>query len=301
MKGNRIFFGLIICISLWSCRGNGQAPDYRYNREGKTILIVNADDAGMHKDCDRAIFELLDQKKIQTLSVMVPGPNFKDAVMQIKKRGIPTGVHLTLTNEWQEKHPWSPILPKESVPSLYNEKGLMWESVDQLTKNASLKDIRKELTQQIRAAKDTGLEITHIDAHMLFWHKSRKIKALYYELAREHNLVIIPQEYFQSRKKQITSTNKLLAAGVKTPNVYEMFYKPEDKTAVQAKRYDSFIRQLKPGITHLAIHPAYKTKENQFMADQQMRYNDFTYWSGTDTFPEHVVRQNYLWMGESHE
>lgn len=303
--GNKIFTILFLCASLMACQNSGERSEFRYNRDRETILIVNADDAGMQKDCDRAIFELLDTKKIQTLSVMVPGPTFQNVVEEIKKRNLSVGVHLTLTNEWQEECAWSPVLSKDLVPSLYNSKGHMWESVEELTKNATLKDIRSELIAQITTAQRMGLSITHIDAHMLFWHKSKKIRKLYYELAREYNLVVIPQEYFKSRRKQRKTTTKLLKKGVKTPNIFEMFYTPNDSQERRASQYVSFLKTLQPGVTHLAIHPAYSTEENHFMHDQEMRADDFIFWRNLNhqsyIDDKNIVLRDYTWMGISDE
>lgn len=302
IKGNRIYAVFLLCLMFLSCyKGNDSSFEFNLNPEKQTILVINADDAGMHKDCDRAIFDLLDAGKIQTFSMMVPGPTYHQVLKEVQRRNIPVGIHLTLTNEWQEKCGWSPVLPKSIVPSLYNPRGFMWASVEELTKNATVSDIRKELTAQIEEVHKAGIPITHMDAHMLFWHKSKKIKKIYYDLAREYGLIIIPQEYFKSAIKQRKATNKLLKKGVKTPNVYEMYYEPDFEPTQRRAQYTQFLKSLKPGITHLAVHPVYETESNTFMHDVEMRADDFDFLHSSDfdnlVEKQKVVLKNYSWIG----
>lgn len=63
------------------------------------VMIVNADDVGMHPDLDKAAFELIDKGLVQEISIMPPTPNFANAAEMAKARHMSIGVHLTLTNE----------------------------------------------------------------------------------------------------------------------------------------------------------------------------------------------------------
>lgn len=91
-----------------------------------TVFVINADDIGMHPDMDKAVFEMYEQDIVQTFSLMVPTPNFNFSARYAISNKAPVGLHLTLTNEWQEANSWTPLLSQEEVPSLYNEKGFMW-------------------------------------------------------------------------------------------------------------------------------------------------------------------------------
>ena len=123
------------------------------------IVIVNIDDVGLHKDETEASFDALNFGIVKSGSIMVPCPNFNNVIGLWKKNpDIDLGVHFTLTCEWGKKYPWSPVLSKADVPSLYNPEGIMWPSLNELFQHAKRKDIHRELDAQINKILDEGFK-----------------------------------------------------------------------------------------------------------------------------------------------
>ncbi|WP_432721103.1 polysaccharide deacetylase family protein [Jeongeupia wiesaeckerbachi] len=247
------------------------------------VLIVNADDIGMHPDLDKAAFALLDQRKIQALSIMPPTPNFAAAAKMARDRKLAVGVHLTLTNEWQDKQPWGSVLPPSEVPSLYNPQGRLWATTQEVAQHAKPAEVKKELLAQIASVRAAGLTITHLDAHMVFWAASPALLEIYTELPRETGIPIVMQGYAMPTFMQHDATRQLQADGIVTPDAYFMHYNPAKRIPGQRYAgYDSWIGTLPAGINHLAIHPAEDSPSARTsIADLVLRLSDFEVWNGS--------------------
>ncbi|SMC16985.1 hypothetical protein SAMN02745857_00302 [Andreprevotia lacus DSM 23236] len=252
-----------------------------YQPEDK-VLIVNADDVGMHPALDAAAFKLIDKGLIQDISMMPPTPNFANAAAMAKARGMAVGVHLTLTNEWQDKQPWGAVLPKSAVPSLYNPKGYLWATVEELAQHAKPDEVHKELLAQIAKVKAAGLTISHLDAHMIFPSGSPVLADLYFGLAAETGLPVLAQFGGLPYARQLQLTRDLQRGGILTPDTFTMLYDPAKR--LPGQRYDGYDRvlaQLPPGINHLIIHPAEDSASARAaIADLNLRLADFAVWNG---------------------
>ncbi|MBM3114888.1 polysaccharide deacetylase family protein [Jeongeupia naejangsanensis] len=245
------------------------------------VLIVNADDIGMHPDLDKAAFALIDKQQIQDLSIMPPTPNFAAAAKMARDRKLAVGVHLTLTNEWQDKQSWGSVLPKADVPSLYNPQGRLWATTQEVARHADPAEVKKELLAQIAKVRAAGLTVTHLDAHMVFWAASPALLKIYTELPRETSIPIVMQGFFMPAAKQLEATRQIQAEGIVTPDAYFMHYNPDQRKPGQRYTgYDSWIGTLPAGINHLAIHPAEDSPSARTsIADLVLRLSDFEVWS----------------------
>ncbi|MSP55710.1 MAG: ChbG/HpnK family deacetylase [Myxococcales bacterium] len=102
----------------------------RYRQRSMNV-IVNADDLGMSLAVNDAVFRSFDAGLLQSTSVLVHGPAFRDAVLRLDARpGLRVGLHLDST---------------EFAPT-----------------TASLLDTWR---LQLRIARDAGLAPTHLDSH----------------------------------------------------------------------------------------------------------------------------------------
>src|SRR4030042_4805814 len=152
------------------------------------LVIVNIDDVGLHKDETEASFRALNFGIVKSGSIMVPCPNFNHVIKLWKENPeIDFGIHFTLTCEWGVKYPWTPVLSKKVVPSLYNTEGIMWQNVKELLHHARRKEIGLELEAQINKVVDTGLKPSHLDYHMDFAYHS-DLFSIVLELSRKYNL-----------------------------------------------------------------------------------------------------------------
>ncbi|NQX90470.1 MAG: ChbG/HpnK family deacetylase [Halioglobus sp.] len=134
------------------------------------LLVVNSDDTAAHPSFTDGVARVMPLGMVTSTSIIVHDRN--DLEIQRFARladshpdwGV--GIHLMLTNEYQELYPWAPVLSREEVPSLYNEAGLAWEKISDIQLHANPDEVAKEFRAQIQKALDAGINLTHIDSHM---------------------------------------------------------------------------------------------------------------------------------------
>lgn len=254
------------------------------------LVIVNIDDIGLHKDETEASFRTLNFGLVKSGSIMVPCPNFSQIIKFWQKNPeLDLGIHLTLTCEWGEKYPWTPVLGKTKVTSLYNPLGIMWQNVQELLSNARREDIVIELDAQIKKVLDTGLKPTHLDDHMDL-HNRLDLFPIIMELSRKYK---IPMRVWKRRryKYPILKYNliSLRRQGFVFPDsqkgIYYMGGRNQSHDFRKGIYYD-FLRSLKPGVHNIKIHTAFKTEELQNIMGtyfSSIRQIDYEVWSSDET------------------
>lgn len=254
------------------------------------LVIVNIDDVGIHKDETEASFRALKFGMVKSGSVMVPCPNFSQVIKCWKENPeIDLGVHLTLTCEWGEKYPWTPVLSKANVQGLYNPKGIMWENVKELLQHARRKEINMELDAQINKILDAGLKPSHLDHHMDFYYHS-DLFADVMELSRKYNL---PMRVWRRRKYKLPLIkNNLISLrrmGYVFPDTQMGIYMMAGQNQsldLRKEKYYEHLRSLKPGVHNIKVHIAFQTEELQnIMGGHQssIRQIDYDVWTSDDT------------------
>lgn len=258
--------------------------------DNNILVIVNIDDVGIHNDETEASFKALKFGIVKSGSVMVPCPNFNQVIKLWKENPeIDLGIHLTLTCEWGEKYPWTPVLPQTEVPSLYNLQGIMWRNIEGLLKHAKRKDINMELDAQINKIIDTGLKPSHLDHHMDFYYHS-DLFADVMKLSRKYNL---PMRVWKRRKYKLPFIKDNLISlrrmGYVFPDtqmgLYMMGGQNQTLDFRKAKYYE-YLRSLKPGVHNIKVHTAFKTEKLQNIMgehDSSIRQIDYDVWCSDDT------------------
>src|SRR6185503_605925 len=118
------------------------------------------------------------------------------------------GVHLTLNAEF-ERYPWGPVLSRDEVPSVVNNKGYLWQTEEQTVANARADDVERELTAQIDRALQFGVPVSHLDTHMgtVFWRLD--FLEIYVNLGIKYNVPVL----FTRNTRSLASNNFAMAAG----------------------------------------------------------------------------------------
>jgi predicted glycoside hydrolase/deacetylase ChbG (UPF0249 family) len=141
----------------------GFAPDAK-------LLVVNSDDSCGHPAFTEGVIEVLSSGIMKSTSVIVHDRNDGDlrrlAALAKDHPEWGIGIHLTLTNEYQQGYPWKPVLSAQQVPSLYNAKGLAWEKISEVETFVDPAHAALEFEAQIAKALRLGIALTHIDSHM---------------------------------------------------------------------------------------------------------------------------------------
>ena len=254
------------------------AEQLGYSRDD-IILIVHADDLAIHKDQTDGALDAMKEGMVKTGSVMVPCPDFKRMASIWKDTPeLDLGLHLTLTTGHKAGYRWKPLLPVSKVSSLYNPDGYMWQGLQEFGENVSIREALMEIKAQIIKALEKGLRPTHIDTHMGTYNMHPDLARGVMILSRKYNLPMIPSAYHmeEMRKK-----------GYVFPDTYWMYllilgdkYFPWHRKKV----YDDWLRNLKPGVHELIIHPSFMSEEyEQYVWHPYVLTGDHDYWSSPET------------------
>ena len=131
-------------------------------------LIINADDFGMCRGANLAVFDLLkDEKSALTSSTIMTPCAWAPEACQFAAANpeLAIGVHLTFTSEWS-KYRWAPV-NTSNTDSLRDEEGFMWHESDQVENNVDIDEVEGEIRAQIERCKKLGLtNPSHLDNHM---------------------------------------------------------------------------------------------------------------------------------------
>lgn len=126
-------------------------------------VIINADDFGISECVNQGIAIAIEQNAISSTSLMAGGKAFLHAIELVKEKKIPTGIHLTLDEEF-------PVLPIEEVSSLITKEGnfkhrhqLLKELL--FTSKISAREVENCFSAQIEKCLAHKIFIDHIDGH----------------------------------------------------------------------------------------------------------------------------------------
>ncbi len=201
------------------------------------LLIVNSDDTGANRAFSEGAYEVMAAGLVKSTSVSVTDRNdeelVKVAAMAKRNPGWGFGLHLMLTNEYQEEFPWAPVLPQDQVPTLYNEKGLSWEKIFQVEKNVDPREAAMEFEAQLLKALSFGIPITHIDSHMGTYYRNSQfpgadkgdLRDAAIALAAKYNLPMTVNTFDKKSEPEIQYIDEL---GIIRPDTFFGFYELEE-------------------------------------------------------------------------
>lgn len=230
------------------------------------LLIVNADDAGMCHSANTAIKEGLEKGNITSTTIMPPCPWVNEIIDFSKRIGRVDrsfGVHLTLTSEWKN-YRWSTVAPTSSVPGLIDKEGYMHRDVMPVYEHATPQQALIEGRAQIKKLIDAGVPVTHIDSHMGTYQYHIDYMRIYLQLADEFDLPArMPSEETLTRLNQPNVRKEFEARGIVMTDhfVFDELQAPEYKQLPTKEFWMKIVKNLKPGVTELFIHPNHATEE----------------------------------------
>src|SRR5258708_8140653 len=247
------------------------------------VLILNADDFGMCHDQNEGVIRGLKEGVFTSSTILVTCPWFEEAAEFARNNpAADLGVHLTLTAEW-DAYKWGPVLGRNAVPSLVDERGYLWQTVAQVYEHARLDEAEAELRAQIEKAVAAGIDVTHLDSHM----GTLQLRADYHEIyARLADQYRVPIRLASRRRMGTEGMGAILAqldaSGVVTPD-HLVFYGPA--TVPETEPYwTNLLRTLKVGVTEILCHPAIARDELRSCArDAMQRDDDFRYFTSDKT------------------
>jgi predicted glycoside hydrolase/deacetylase ChbG (UPF0249 family) len=163
------------------------------------LLIVHADDIGLARSVNIASAKAFESGAITSGSVMVPSPWFLDfAAYYEEHQPLDVGIHITLTAEW-DYYKWGGISPAGEIPSLLDENGYFYSTVEEVGMHAEPAEVEREIRAQIERALALGIRPTHLDTHMGSVMATPELVQIYQKLGKEYNLpvLMIPRSWLQ--------------------------------------------------------------------------------------------------------
>ncbi|MBD2757352.1 polysaccharide deacetylase family protein [Spirosoma sp. BT704] len=225
------------------------------------LLIIHADDFGLAQSENAATIMALEQGSVNSSSIMVPCAWFPESAAYSKAQpAADLGIHLTLTSEWTY-YRWRPVLPAHEVPSLVDEQGFLHDSVEKLSRYATLPDIEKELRAQIERGKQFGIAPTHLDSHMFGLVAKPEFLTVYLKLGREFGLPLLLNRDFILRTAGYDIRPYITDQYLLVDYLYSA--EPQDYEAGMISFYTKTLQNLQPGLSVVLLHPAYNNAEMQ--------------------------------------
>ena len=152
-----------------------------------TRLIVNADDLGLHPALDAGILRAHREGIVTSATLLATGPTAAEAVRRAKAQGLAVGVHLALSTRL------APAAPAHEVASVAPGGRLRgnWAHFARawLTGRVRREEVERELSAQVRRARELGAEVDHLDGHQHL-HVLPGIRPMVEALARREGLPV---------------------------------------------------------------------------------------------------------------
>jgi predicted glycoside hydrolase/deacetylase ChbG (UPF0249 family) len=128
---------------------------------GDIRLVVQADDLGMCRAVNAGVEHAFSDGILTQTSVMAPTPWFAEGAAIAKRLGIPTGLHVTLTCDWEYLR-WGPLT---AARSLRDTDGLFKRTVAGAAEGDPTEAVT-EVHAQVDRAESSGLTLSYVDPHM---------------------------------------------------------------------------------------------------------------------------------------
>jgi predicted glycoside hydrolase/deacetylase ChbG (UPF0249 family) len=224
------------------------------------LLIVHADDIGVARSQNAASEKAFENGAITSGSVMVPSPWFADFAAYYRAHpGLDLGIHITLTAEW-ENYKWGGVSPAGDIPSLLDENGHFYPTVEAVAQHAVPAEVEKEVRAQIQRAIALGLKPSHLDTHMGSMLVIPQLVPIYLKLGKEYDLpLMIPRYWLQSVPAD--QRDALAAQYVFLDGLYMI--ERADSTKTWPQQYGEMFAKMGPGLNQLIVHLALDDTEMQ--------------------------------------
>lgn len=216
--------------------------------------MVSADDLGMCRAVNEAIFRVLKDGIARSTSLMVPCPWALHAMHFLADHPeIPFGVHLTAIPGWAH-YRWGPVTAREKVPSLLDKAGYFYdfEHMPEFLAQVKLDQLEMEFRAQIKVVLTAGLRPTHLDWHCLRISARADIFDLMVKLARDYGLAL--------RVAGRSRIDNLQSRGLPT-NDWDFLDSYRLDLVNKAARYAELLRELPAGLSEWAVHPGLDSSE----------------------------------------
>lgn len=258
------------------------------------VVVLHADDIGMCQASLTAWERALDVGLLSSAATMVPCPWFLAVAQLCRQRAgdarLDMGVHLTLTSEWRN-YRWGPIKSRNPATGLLDGDGMFHRLAQPVSEQAYLPAMEAEMSAQIERALENGIDVTHIDTHMLTLFHPRLLPS-YVRMGIQYGLPVfllrnmaanleeagIPAQQAEEASQALADAE---AHGIPLFDHLEVF-----SLSDSSNRLAEGIRLLEaapPGLTNILCHMSVDTPELRAIApDWQCRVGDADLFAGAE-------------------
>ena len=124
-------------------------------------LLVNADDAGLHRDTDDAILRCAAAGVLRNATVVASGPTAREFLRRAPHARLDPGLHFNLTEGRALAGPATTLTDAEGA--FLGPKSAVWERA--VAGGLDTAEVRAEIEAQLDAFRASGLEPSHVDGH----------------------------------------------------------------------------------------------------------------------------------------
>jgi hypothetical protein len=230
--------------------------------EGRRVIVIHEDDVGMTHGANTAFSELSAMGACSAGSVMAPCPWFPEAIeMAAANPALDLGVHLTLNSE-KKPYRWRPLTSAPRSAGLTDKDGYFWADVPSVRKNAAPEAVEAELRAQIDAVVATGIDVTHLDAHMGAVMMPEFVE-IYYRLGKDYNLPILlvkdlrrfnPMSYAGAARTETYDSVVARARAAGEPIFDLVVESPWGRRTDAETAYRRMFAEIQDGLTYLSLH-----------------------------------------------
>jgi predicted glycoside hydrolase/deacetylase ChbG (UPF0249 family) len=228
------------------------------------VVILHANELGMCYETNAAGTALLEAGVVRSASAMVPCPWFADLANWCRSHpDADVGLELTINSE-DSNYRWGPVSARNSVPSLVDADGYLWQSPIQTMVNSSTDDVEAELLAQIDRAKALGVHPSHLTTHLGALVTRPDLIGVYLRVARQQWIPAVvveltPEqvERFQQQGFPLPDDIIQLLSDYPLPKVDDLqFVPPAESYEAKKEAFLKLLSELRPGITQIAFQPA---------------------------------------------
>jgi predicted glycoside hydrolase/deacetylase ChbG (UPF0249 family) len=222
------------------------------------VLVIHADDLGMAHSVNRATFEALENRWIDSASILVPCPWFPEVVRFARAHPeADLGVHLALNSEWTTFR-WGPVSPSDAVPSLLDGEGYLPLLETAVAEKARLPEVEREIRAQALRARDSGVSLTHLDSHMAALFQSAGLLEVYRRVGKELDVPVL----LEREGARGGASSPWASAAVGEALVDRVVsIGPGVPAGEWPAAYRKLLEPLPPGVYQLIVHLAYDDDE----------------------------------------
>ncbi len=252
--------------------------------EKDRVVVIHADDIGMCHSSVAAVEGFMNAGIVSSMAVMAVCPWFPAAAAYCRAHpGLDAGLHFTLTSEW-DSYRWGPLSTHDPASGLIDAAGYFYQQSEPPEKNGKAAAVQMELRVQIQRAQAAGIDLTHVDSHMLTaW--DLKFLPVYLQLPARYGLPSFFLRMDKAGAKAAGSDEKSAPALAHWSEKLEeqgmplfdnFFVMPLEKADDRIGTAQRAMAALPPGLTYFILHPACDTPELRAIApDWKSRVADY--------------------------